>query len=145
MTSPKSNLVNDKLTRLTGVLNPEAFDKLVLLQELHFKQIAAMAATNEADIDAMTERLNAWFVTNKPNGNFTTVQGKGSSTICLLTDHQQDNKITEQRKESRPNYWSPLACPAKEQEESPSESTTNFEMAMLAIAKGIPSNKIVAH
>ena len=145
MTSPKSNAAYDKLTRLIGVLNPEAFDKLVLLQELHFKQIAAMAATNKADIDAMTERLNAWFVTNKPNGNFTTVQGKGSSTFCLLADHQQDNKITAQGKESRPNYWSPLTCPAKEQEESPSESTTNIEMAMLAIAKGVSSNKIVAH
>jgi hypothetical protein len=32
-----------------------------------------MAATNKANIDAMKERLNAWFVTNKPNGNFTTV------------------------------------------------------------------------
>jgi hypothetical protein len=100
MTSPKSNAENDKLTCLIGVLNPEAFNKLVLLQELHFKQIAAMAATNKANIDAMTERLNAWFVTNKPNGNFTTVQGKSSSTFCLLTDHQQDNKITAQGKES---------------------------------------------
>jgi hypothetical protein len=127
------------------VLNPEAFDKLVLLQELHFKQIAAMAATNKANIDAMMERWNAWFVTNKPNGNFTTVQGKGSSTFRLLTDHQQDNKITAQGKESRPNYWSPLACPAKEQEESPSDSTTNVKIAMSAIAKGIPSNKIAAH
>jgi hypothetical protein len=59
MTSPKSNAAYDKLTRLIGVLNPEAFDKLVLLQELHFKQIVAMAATNKANIDAMTERLNA--------------------------------------------------------------------------------------
>jgi hypothetical protein len=142
MTSPRSNAVYNKLTRLIGVLNPEAFDKLVLLQELHFKQIAAMAATYKADIDVMTERLNAWFLTNKPNGNFTTVQGKGSSTFCLPMDHQQDNKITAQGKESQPNYWSPLACPAKEQGESPSESTTNVEMAMLAIAKGIPSNKV---
>jgi hypothetical protein len=78
MTSPKSNPAYDKLTCLIGVLNPEAFEKLVLLQELHIKQIAAMAATNKANIDAMMERLNAWFVTNKPNGNFTTVQGKGS-------------------------------------------------------------------
>ncbi len=37
MTSPKSNAANDKLTRLIGMLNPEAFNKLVLLQELHFK------------------------------------------------------------------------------------------------------------
>jgi hypothetical protein len=58
MTSPKSNVTNDKLTRLIGVLNPEAFNKLVWLQELHFKQIVAMAATNKANIDAMTERLN---------------------------------------------------------------------------------------
>jgi hypothetical protein len=145
MTSPKSNSANDKLTRLIGVLNPETFDKLFLLQELHFKQIAAMAATNMADIDAMQERSNAWFVTNKLNGNFTTVRGKGSSTFRLTTDHQQDNKITAQGKESRPNYWSPLACTTEEQEESPSESTTNVKMAMLAIAKGIPSNKIAAH
>jgi hypothetical protein len=145
MTSPKSNVVNNKLTCLIGMLNPEAFDKLVLLQELHFKQIAAMAATNKADIDAMTERLNAWYVTNKLNGNFTTVQGKGCSTFRLPMDHQQDNKTTAQGKESQPNYWSPLACPAEEQEESPSESTTNVEMAMLAIAKGVSSNKIVAH
>ncbi len=69
----KSNVVFNKLTRLIGVLNPEAFDKLILLQELHFKQIVAMAATNKANIDAMMERLNAWFVTNKLNGNFTTV------------------------------------------------------------------------
>jgi hypothetical protein len=55
MTSPKSNAANDKLTRLIGVLNLETFDKLVLLQELHFKQLAAMAATNKADIDVMTE------------------------------------------------------------------------------------------
>ena len=47
MTLPKSNVVYDKLTRLIGVINPEAFDKLVLLQELHFKQIAAMVATNK--------------------------------------------------------------------------------------------------
>jgi hypothetical protein len=73
MTLPKSNAAYDKLTRLIGVLNPEAFNKLVLLQELHFKQIAAMAATNKAKMDVMMERLNAWFVTNKPNGNFTTV------------------------------------------------------------------------
>ncbi len=145
MTSPKSNAAYNKLTRLIGVLNPEAFDKLVLLQELHFKQIAAMAATNKANIDAMMERLNAWFVTNKTNGNFTTVQGKGSSTFRLPTDHQQDNNITAQGKESRLNYWSPLACPVKEQEESPSESTTNVGMAMLAIAKGIPSIKIAVH
>ncbi len=71
-----------------------------MLQELHFKQIAAMAATNKANIDAMMERLNAWFVTNKLNGNFTTVQGKSISTFCLPTDHQQDNKITAQWKES---------------------------------------------
>ncbi len=125
MTSPKSNAAYDKLTRLIGVINPEAFDKLILLQELHFKQIAAMVATNKANMDATMERINAWFVTNKPNGNFTTVQGKGSSTFRLPTDHQQDNKITAQGKESRPNYWSPLACPVKEKEESPSESTTN--------------------
>ncbi len=56
MTSSKSNAANNKLTRLISVLNPEAFDKLVLLQELHFKQIAAMAATNKANIDAMMER-----------------------------------------------------------------------------------------
>jgi hypothetical protein len=87
MTSPKSNAACDKLTCLIGVLDPEAFNKLVLLQELHFKQIAAMAATNKAKMDAMMERLNAWFVTNKPNGNFTTVQGKGISTFCLPTDH----------------------------------------------------------
>jgi hypothetical protein len=31
MTSPKSNVVYDKLTHLIGVLNLEAFDKLVLL------------------------------------------------------------------------------------------------------------------
>jgi hypothetical protein len=61
MTSPKSNAVYDKLTRLIGVLNPEAFDNLILLQELHFKQIAAMAATNKANMDATMERLNAWF------------------------------------------------------------------------------------
>ncbi len=127
------------------MLNPEAFGKLVLLQELHFKQIAAMAATNKAKIDAMMERLNAWFVTNKPNGNFTTVRGKGSSTFHLPTDHQQDNNITAQGKESQPNYWSLLTCPAKEQEESPSESTTNVRMAMSAMAKGIPSNKVAAH
>jgi hypothetical protein len=145
MTSPKSNAAYDKLTDLIGVLNPEAFDKLVLLQELHFKQIAAMAATNKANIDAMMERLNAWFVTNKPNGNFTTVQGKGSSTFCLPMDLQQDNKITAQGKESQPNYWSLLACPAKKQEESPSESTTNIGMAMSAIAKGIPSKKVAVH
>jgi hypothetical protein len=100
MTLPKSNAAYNKLTRLIGVLNPEAFNKLVLLQELHFKQIAAMAATNKANIDVMMERLNAWFVTTKPNGNFTTVQGKGSSTFRLPTDHQQDNKITAQGKES---------------------------------------------
>jgi hypothetical protein len=99
MTSPKSNAAHNKLTRLIGVLNPEAFDKLVLLQELHFKQIAAMAATNKVNIDAMMERLNAWLVTNKPNGNFTTVQGKSSSTFRLPADHQQDNKITAQGKE----------------------------------------------
>jgi hypothetical protein len=145
MTSPKSNMAYDKLTRLIGVINPEAFNKLVLLQELHFKQITEMVATNKANMDAMIERINAWFVTNKPNGNFTTVQGKGSSTFCLPTDHQQDNKITAQGKEFRPNYWSPLACPFKEQEESPSESTTNIGMAMSAIAKGIPSNKVAAH
>ncbi len=119
MTSPKSNAAYNKLTLLVGVLNPEAFDKLVLLQELHFKQIAAMAATNKANIDVMMERFNAWLVTNIPNGNFTTVRGKDSSTFYLPTDHQQDNKITAQGKESQPNYWSPLACPAKEQEESP--------------------------
>jgi hypothetical protein len=73
MTLPKSNTRYNKLTCLIGVLNPEAFDKLVLLQELHFKQIAAMAATNKANIEVMMERLNAWFVTNKPNGIFTTV------------------------------------------------------------------------
>ena len=56
MTSPKSNSANDKLTRLIGVLNPEPFDKLFLLQELHFKQIAAMAATNKAEMDVMMER-----------------------------------------------------------------------------------------
>jgi hypothetical protein len=98
MTLPKSNAANNKLTCLIGVLNPEAFNKLILLQELHFKQIAAMAATNKADTDAMTERLNAWFVTNKPNGNFTTERGKGSSTFCPPMDHQQDNKITAQGK-----------------------------------------------
>ncbi len=59
MTSPKSNVVYDKLTHLIGMLNPEAFNKLVLLQELHFKQIAAMAVTNKANIDAMMERLIA--------------------------------------------------------------------------------------
>jgi hypothetical protein len=73
MTSPKSNVAYDKLTRLIGVISPEAFDKLVLLQELHFKQIAAMVATNKANMEVMMERINAWFVTNKPNGNFTTV------------------------------------------------------------------------
>ncbi len=145
MTSPKSNTADNKLTHLIGVLNPEAFDKLVLLQELYFKQITAMATTNKANIDAMIKRLNAWLVTNKLNGNFTTVQGKGSSTFRLPTDHQQDNKITAQGKESQPNYWSPLACPAEEQEESPSESTTNIGMAMSAIAKGILSNKVAAH
>jgi hypothetical protein len=88
MTLPKNNVAYNKLTHLIGVLNPEAFNKLVLLQEVHFKQIVAMAATNKADIDAMTEKLNAWFVTNKPNGNFTTVQGKGSSTFRLPMDHQ---------------------------------------------------------
>ncbi len=100
MTSPKSNAAYNKLTRLIGMLNLEAFNKLVLLQELHFKQVATMAATNKAEMDAMMERLNAWFVTNKPNGDFTTVQGKGSSTFHLPTDHQQDNKITAQGKES---------------------------------------------
>jgi hypothetical protein len=145
MTLPKCNAVYNELTCLIGVLNPEAFNKFVLLQELHFKQIAAMAATNKANIDAIMERLNAWFVTNKPNGNFTTVRGKSSSTFCLPTDHQQDNKITAQGKDSRPNYWSTLTCPAKEQEESPSESTTIVGMAMLAIVKGIPPNKVVAH
>jgi hypothetical protein len=56
-----------------------------------------MAATNKANIDAMMERLNAWFVTNKPDGNFTTVQGKGSSTFRLPTDHprQQDHSTRE--------------------------------------------------
>jgi hypothetical protein len=145
MTSPKSNSTYKNLTRLIGVINPEAFDKLVPLQELHFKQIAAMLATKKANMDAMMERINAWFVPNNPNGNFTTVQGKSSSTFCPPTDHQRDNKITTQGKESRPNYWSPLACPVKEQEESPSKITANIGMAMLAIAKGIPSNKVVAH
>ncbi len=98
MTSPKSNAAYDKLTRLISVINPEAFDKLVLLQELHFKQIASMAATNKANMDAMMERLNEWFGTNKPNGNFTTVRGKGSSIFRLPTDHQKDNKITAQGK-----------------------------------------------
>jgi hypothetical protein len=67
---------------------------------MHFKQITAMVATNKANMDAMMERMNAWFVTKKPNGNFTTVRGKGSSTFRLPTDHQQDNKITAQGKES---------------------------------------------
>ncbi len=59
MTSPKSNVAYDKLTRLIGVINPEAFDKLVLLQELHFKQITAMIATNKANMDVIMERMNA--------------------------------------------------------------------------------------
>jgi hypothetical protein len=100
MTSSKSNAAYNKLTCLIGVITPEAINKLILLQELHVKQIAAMVATNKANMDVMMERINAWFVPNKPNGNFTNVRGKGSFTFRLPTDHQQDNKITARWKES---------------------------------------------
>ncbi len=55
------------------------------------------------------------------------------------------NLVTNNTKLHTSNYWSPLACLVKEQEESSSESTINVEMAMSAIAKGIPSNKVAAH
>jgi hypothetical protein len=55
------------------------------------------------------------------------------------------NLVTNNTKLHTSNYWSPLACLVKEQEESSSGSTTNVEMAMLAIAKRIPPNKVVAH
>jgi hypothetical protein len=55
------------------------------------------------------------------------------------------NLVTNNTKLHTLNYWSPLACLVKEQEESSSGSTTNADMAMLAIAKGIPSNKVAAH
>jgi hypothetical protein len=55
------------------------------------------------------------------------------------------NLVMNNTKTHNSNYWSPFACLVEEQEESSSESTTNFEMAMLAIVKGIPSNKVVAH
>ncbi len=55
------------------------------------------------------------------------------------------NLLTNNTKTHNSNYWSPLACLVKKQEESSSESTTNVEMAMLAIVKGIPSNKVAAH
>jgi hypothetical protein len=38
-----------------------------------------------------------------------------------------------------------LTCLVEEQEESSAESTTNIEMAMLAIVKGIPSNKVAVY
>jgi hypothetical protein len=43
------------------------------------------------------------------------------------------------------NYWSPLACPVKEEEEPISESHTNIEKAMSAIVTRNPPNKIAAH
>ena len=55
------------------------------------------------------------------------------------------NLVTNNTKLHTSNYWSPLACLVEEQEETSSESTTNVEMAMLAIVKGIPSNKVAAH
>jgi hypothetical protein len=55
------------------------------------------------------------------------------------------NLVTNNTKLHTSNYWSPLACLVEEQEKSSSGRTTNVDMAMLAIAKGIPSNKVVAH
>jgi hypothetical protein len=55
------------------------------------------------------------------------------------------NLVMNNTKTHSSNYWSPLACLVKEQEETSSESTTNVEMAMLAIVKRIPSNKVATH
>jgi hypothetical protein len=55
------------------------------------------------------------------------------------------NLVTNNTKLHTSNYWSPLACLVKEQEESSSGSTTNVEMAMSALAIRIPSNKVAAH
>jgi hypothetical protein len=55
------------------------------------------------------------------------------------------NLVTNNTKLHTSNYWSLLACLVEEQEELSSGSTTNVEMAMSAIAKGIPSNKVAAH
>ncbi len=55
------------------------------------------------------------------------------------------NLVTNNTKLHTSNYWSPFACLVKEQEESSSGSTTNIEMAMSAIAKEIPSNKVAVH
>jgi hypothetical protein len=55
------------------------------------------------------------------------------------------NLVTNNTKLHTSNYWSLLACLVKELEKSSSESTTNIEMAMSAIAKGIPPNKVAAH
>jgi hypothetical protein len=55
------------------------------------------------------------------------------------------NLVTNNTKLHTSNYWSSLACLVKEQEESSLGSTTNVEMAMSAIAKGIPPNKVVVY
>jgi hypothetical protein len=43
------------------------------------------------------------------------------------------------------NYWSPLACLVKEQEEPITEYHTSIERAMSAIRTGNPPNKVAAH
>jgi hypothetical protein len=54
------------------------------------------------------------------------------------------NLIMDKRLNS--NCWSLLlACQVKEQEESPSDSTTSVERAMPAIVNGISTNKVAVH
>ena len=72
------------------------------------------------------------------------------SCHCLTSTGDADsevaaNLVTNNTKLHTSNCWSLLACLVEEQEESSSGSTTNVEMAMLAIAKGIPTNKVAAH
>jgi hypothetical protein len=55
------------------------------------------------------------------------------------------NLVINNTKVHPKNNWSPLSCLFREQEELSSGSSTNVEMAMLAIVKGITFNKVTAH
>ena len=68
----------DKLTHIIGVIAPEAVNKLVLLQELHNKQIAAMMAKNKANMDVMMARITAWFVPTYRMATSSLYEGKAA-------------------------------------------------------------------
>jgi hypothetical protein len=178
-----------------------------MLQEQHNKQIAAMTATNKANMDVMMDWMNALVAERggdrrtptqqpdkrniPPGGNIRPPMDMDQNkkprkqtslcphckNICPPQTRQMLRTRGKQRQalarlEVRPchhltipgtetvdvelaanlvttklnsNYWSPLACLVKEQEEPIAEYHTSIDRPMSAIMAGSPPNKVAVH